>query len=317
MRAIYVAALLAGASLAVAASAQTGQPGPGMAQPYTPPKGPITAWAAKPAKVQPWKAPNRLIYRLADVLAAHKGKQNWEQTIHVDRDATVKWVMMGPGQKAKPMFYADDRVYWEVQSGQMRVSIEGQQPFIAGKHFLIQVPERLTYSMETVGDQPVLRFQVTPTNGSPEYPLGETPTPIKGIKYVQATYSGRGQYEGGNRPYIDFEKEIVQDGKKLGVWIRDDHTYVTILRSPKGTPAKPGDLGHFHENFPEFWLIIEGQQQFLVEGEKELTIGDGDVMQARIGDWHRALPAGEGPSTRLAFIPRPDNLHWMQPGGAD
>jgi len=27
------------------------------------------------------------------------------------------------------------------------------------------------------------------------------------------------------------------------------------------------------------------------------------------------MPFGDGPSTRLAYIPRPDNLHWMQPGG--
>jgi mannose-6-phosphate isomerase-like protein (cupin superfamily) len=276
---------------------------------------PVTAWAAKPAKLVAFKAPNKLIYRLADILAAHKGKQNWSQIVHVDRDCTAQWISMAPGEKTKTMFYADDRVYWEVQSGQMRVTIEGQEPFIAGKHFLVQVPERLQYSMETVGDQPVLRFQVTPTGGSPEYPLSETPTPIKGRKYVQATYSGRGKYDEVNKPYIDFEKQIVQGGDKTGVWIRDDHTYVTILRSPKGVPDPgPNSWGHFHENFPEFWLVIEGQQKMLVEGEKEFTIGDGDIMQAPIGSYHRALPAGDGPSTRLAFIPRPGNLHWMQPG---
>ena len=170
--------------------------------------------------------------------------------------------------------------------------------------------------METVGDEPVLRFQVTPTGGSPEYPLSETPTPIPGMKYVQATYTGRGKYDDVNRPYIDFDKEIVQGGKRIGVWVQDDHTYVTILRSQKGVTPKDTDLGHFHENFPEFLLIIEGQQSFKVEGEKEMTIGDGDVMQARIGDWHRAEPSGDGPSTRLAFIPRPGNLHWYQPGGS-
>ena len=329
MRSIKLTTLLAATSLAAIslfavsgagaqdAAAPAAAPAPGMAQPYTPPKGAITAWAAKPAKVLPWKAPNRLIYRLADILAAHKGKQDWEQTVHTDRDVTAKWISMAPGEKTKTLFYADDRVYWEVQSGQMRVTIEGQQPFIAGKHFLVQVPERLSYSMETVGAEPVLRFQVTPTNGSPGYPLSETPTPLPGMKYVQATYSGRGKYDGVNRPYIDFDKEIVQDGKKIGVWIQDDHSYTTILRSQKGVPDPgPTSLGHFHENFPEFWLIIEGTQSFLVEGEKELTIGDGDLMQARIGDWHRALPAGDGPSTRLAFIPRPGNLHWMQPGAA-
>ena len=74
-------------------------------------------------------------------------------------------------------------------------------------------------------------------------------------------------------PYIDFEKQIVQGGEKRGVWIRDDNTYVTILRSQKGVPTPPDNVwGHFHANFPEIWLIIEGTQQFLVEGEKLVTV---------------------------------------------
>jgi hypothetical protein len=28
------------------------------------------------------------------------------------------------------------------------------------------------------------------------------------------------------------------------------------------------------------------------------------------------MPYGDGPSTRLAYIPRPDNLHWFQPDQA-
>ena len=39
----------------------------------------ILAWAAKPAALMPYTPPNRLVYRLADILAAHKGKQSWAQ----------------------------------------------------------------------------------------------------------------------------------------------------------------------------------------------------------------------------------------------
>src|SRR5579872_5396990 len=199
----------------------------------------------------------------------------------------------------------------------MRVTIEGQDPFIAGKGFLVQVPERLQYSMETVGSEPALRFEVRPAGEPPQYPLSETPTPIPGVQYVQATYSGRGQYDKVNHPFIDFQKQIVEGGEKIGVWVRDDHTYVTILRSLNGVPTPPAtQWGHFHENFPEFWLVIEGTQQFLVEGEKLVTAQEGDLVATPIGRWHRALAYGDGPSTRLAFIPRAGNLHWMQPGGS-
>jgi mannose-6-phosphate isomerase-like protein (cupin superfamily) len=284
----------------------------------TKPAGQATvAWAAKPAKLPPYLAPNKLVYRLADVLAAHKGKPSWTQKVFYSRDFEGNWVQMAPGEKTKTQFYADDRVFWVVQSGQMKVSIEGQQPFVAGRHFLIQVPKRLQYSMETVGSEPVLFFRMTPAGETPDYPLSETPTPVKGVQYIQAAYSGHGDYDAVNKPYIDFEKQIVQGGEKIPVWIRDDHTFVTIIRSAKGVPTPSENVwGHFHANFPEIWFIPEGTQQFLVEGGKLITVHEGDLVNAPTGRWHRAMPYGDGPSTRLAYIPRPDNLHWYQPDQA-
>jgi mannose-6-phosphate isomerase-like protein (cupin superfamily) len=284
------------------------------AQATAPASKPTIAWAAKPAKLPPYTGVNRLVWRLADVLAAQKGKDSWSQEVFSSRDFVGEWISMAPGQKTQTQFYADDRVFWVVQSGQMKVSIEGQEPFLASKHFLVQVPKRLQYSIETVGTEPVLRFQMKPAGESPDYPLSETPTPVKGVQYIKAAYSGRGEYDKVNVPYIDFEKQIVQGGEKRGVWIRDDHTFVTILRSLTGVPTPPDNIwGHFHANFPEIWLIVEGTQQFLVEGEKLITVKDGDLVGAPTGRWHRAMPFGDGPSTRLAYIPRPDNLHWYQP----
>jgi len=179
-----------------------------------PPAKPITAWAAKSTKLEPYVAPNRLVYRLADVLAAHKGNASWKQAVFSSRDFIGEWISMAPGEKTKTQFYADDRVFWVVQSGQMKVTIEGQEPFIATKHFLVQVPKRLQYSMETVGEEPSLRFQMRPAGEAPDYPLSETPTPAKGITYVQATYTGHGDFDKINHPTIDFEKQIVQGGEK-------------------------------------------------------------------------------------------------------
>jgi mannose-6-phosphate isomerase-like protein (cupin superfamily) len=306
----FAAGILAAAALFAVqqAGAQT------QAQATKPASKATIAWAAKPSTLPPYTGPNRLVYRLADVLAAHKGKQSWHQQVFLSRDFDGEWISMAPGEKTKTQFYADDRVFWVVQSGQMKVSIEGQEPFVASKHFLIQVPKRLQYSMETVGSEPVLFFQMKPAGEAPDYPLTETPTPVKGVQYIQAAYSGHGDYDTTNVPAIDFEKQIVQGGEKRGVWIRDDHTFVTILRSQKGVPTPADNVwGHFHANFPEIWLIVEGTQQFLVEGEKLITVSDGDLVNAPTGRWHRAMPYGDGPSTRLAYIPRPDNLHWYQP----
>ena len=274
----------------------------------------VVAWASKPAKLPPYTGPNRLVYRLADVLKAHAGKASWTQTVFDSRDFTGEWISMAPGEKRPTQFYADDRVFWVVQSGQMKVTIEGQEPFVASRHFLVQVPKRLQYSIETVGSEPVLFFNMRPAGETPSYPLTETPPKVKGMQFIKAVYSGHGDYDKVNKPYIDFEKQIVPGGEKIPVWIRDDHTYVTIIRAAKGAPTPPDNVwGHFHANFPEIWFIPEGTQHFLVEGEKLTTVNEGDLVNAPTGRWHRGMPFGDGPSTRLAYIPRPDNLHWYQP----
>ena len=277
---------------------------------------PLTAWAPKPVKPAPYIAPNKPLKKFVDIMARHRGKADWSENEVLTRDFLGQYISMGPGEKTKTLFWADDRVYWFVVSGQMRVTIDGVEPFIASKGFLVQVPYRVPYSIETVGDEPSVRFQVSPSGETPSYPASETPEPTKGIKFIQAVYSGRGKYDDVNKPYVDFEKDIVAVNGKGGGVVKDDHTWANIIRT-KGVPTPaPTDFGHFHENFAEFWVVMEGQEQFLIEGEPLITADFGDIVFAPEERWHRALAYGDGYGTRLAITPRPPSLHYYQPDHA-
>jgi len=277
---------------------------------------PILAWAPKPATLAPFVAPNRPVWRLSDILAAHQGQKHWTQTVVGTRDFICQWISMAPGETTKTQFYADDRVFWVIESGQIRFSIQGQQPFIASKGFIVQVPFRTAYSMETMGSEPSLRFEVRPSGEAPIYPITETPMPLPGVQYVQATYTGQGHYDVVNQPYLDFWKDIVQNGGTVpGAFVvRDDHTALGIIRG-KAVPLPPdSNWGHFHENFDEFWFIEEGTQDFLIEGEPLIHASQGDIVFAPSGRWHRATAGGTGMSTRLPIFSRPGDLHFFQPG---
>lgn len=276
----------------------------------------LTAWAPKPVKLAPYVAPNQPLKKFADILARHRGKTDWRETEVLTRDFIGQYISLGAGKKTKTLFYADDRVYWVVMSGQMRVTIDGVEPFVASKGFLVQVPYRVPYSIETVGDEPSLRFEVSPAGETPSYPVSETPAPAKGIKFIQAVYSGRGKYDDTNKPYIDFEKDIVAVNGKGGGAVKDDHTWANIIRTQGVPTPPPTDFGHFHENFAEFWLVMEGQEQFLIEGEPLITADVGDIVFAPEERWHRALAFGPGYGTRLAITPRPPSLHYYQPDHA-
>ena len=273
---------------------------------------PLTAWAPQPVVPAPFVSPNKPLRKFVDILARHRGKSDWAETEVLTRDFIGQYISLGAGKKTKTLFYADDRVYWVVMSGQMRVTIDGVEPFIASKGFLVQVPYRVPYSMETVGDAPSLRFEVRPSGETPSYPVSETPEATPGIKFIQAVYSGRGKYDDLNKPYVDFEKDIVAAGGKGGGVVKDDHTWANIIRS-QGIPTPPdNDFGHFHENFAEFWVVMEGKEDFLIEGVPLITADVGDIVFAPEERWHRATAAGQGMGTRLAITPRPPSLHYYQ-----
>src|ERR1700722_8797089 len=117
---------------------------------------PREVWAAQPVVETPYKAPNRLIWRIADILASHKGAQSWTQAVVRTRDFAGDYVSMAPGEKTKSSFYSDDRVFWWVQGGQMLVHIEGQPDLNATKGFLVDVAPRLAFSIENNGATPVV-----------------------------------------------------------------------------------------------------------------------------------------------------------------
>lgn len=284
----------------------------------------LTAWAPKPAAPAPYIAPNRPIWRLSDLLAKHSGQEDWTETLVNTPNFIGQYISMRPGVKTKTVFYADDRVFWVIESGAIRFTIEGQPPFVASKGFLVQVPFRTPYSLETIGDRPSLRFEIRPSGQAPIYPASEAPTPIAGVTYVKATYTGKGSYDAVNRPYLNFYKDVVPYGKTTRRFVEDDHTGFGIIRGP-AVPTPPStDFGHFHESFDEFWFVLEGTLDILIEGEPLIHAHEGDVAMAPIGRWHRLTNGGTGMSTRLPVIARvgaaepvnQGNLHFFQPDAA-
>jgi len=255
---------------------------------------PILAWAPKPARLTPYAAPNKPHWKLADILRKHAGRQDWTETVVDTPDFTGAYISMAPGKKTKTIFYADDRVFWVVEAGQIRFTIEGQEPFVASKGFLVQAPYRVPFSLETVGDAPSLRFEIRPAE-APIYPTAETPDPAPGVQYIHATFNGHGAYDAVNKPALDFNKDVVQGGgPPPRAFVKDDRFTVEIFRGPPVPTPPSTSVGHFRANYPGFWFVLEGKEEFLIEGEPLITAEQGDVVFSPVGRWHRVTAAGAG-----------------------
>jgi mannose-6-phosphate isomerase-like protein (cupin superfamily) len=272
-------------------------------------------WSPKPTKLPTYVAPNKPIWRLAEILAAHKGKAEWVQPIVRNADQEADYIAMAPGKATKPHFYADDRIVWVVQDGSMKVTIDGYPPFVATKGFMVNVPFRHVYTIETLGDKPSLRFEVRQAGAVPLYLASETPDPVPGLTYQKVSGSPGPNRETDSNPiYVDFWKQVVQAGATPSKFVWDDHFTANILRG-KGAPVPPdSNFGHFHIRMTEFWFIMEGRIGYKIEGMPYFVADQGDIVTAVAGRWHRAGNDPSAPmSTRIPFNPRPPILHNFQP----
>jgi mannose-6-phosphate isomerase-like protein (cupin superfamily) len=283
-------------------------------------------YVAKPVEPMPYEAPMKPLVRLADLKAKHKGQANWTELVVYDKNNRAEVISAVPGSRIPRHLHSDAPEYWMVQEGRIRFEIEdppGQfKTFEAAKGDLVLAPERRLHSLEVIGTEPAIRFQVTLPDTSTVYEV-KPEQPEKGMVYTPVTLST------GNNP-----DEVPSDGKPDRLFfkidelqkehpdrrswsdlaVRKNRAHANIICG-YGVDVKPtpGNLGHYHTDFAEIWVIMRGQQSFAIEGLAPFVAGEGDVVYAPAKRWHLPEASGEGMSCRLAMTPYPAGNHLYQP----
>jgi mannose-6-phosphate isomerase-like protein (cupin superfamily) len=282
----------------------------------------LYVWAPKPKALPGYVPPERPLTKLADVLAAHKGMADWREVVVDDDHLNGVYISMPPGQKTQRRFHPDTREWWVVLDGQIRFSIEGQESFVASKGWLVQVPYRTVYTMETVGDKPSLRFEVNIAHAKTLYPRDEKPPQLPGYEWLLVKLGQpQGVYDRGNKPYLIYDEiaaQLEKQPKKSGGprFINDDRAVSNVIYgyAKDLPPLDPADKGHYHAECGEFWVILAGQIQYKIEGQPEFIANAGDVVYAPKMTFHRPRFYGSGPACRLAMNGYPEIAHLFDAG---
>ena len=270
-----------------------------------------SGWAPKPVAA-PFVAPNRAIWRLADVLKTHRGQKSWSQTMARDaKGLTATYIQSAPGEVSRRVMYSDTTMFFLVQSGTLRVTIDGIEPFTATQGGLVQVPSLRFFQVETVGAAPALRFEVTQTLAPPIYAEGQTPQPLPGRKFVRVGYySPAGSYN-GKQPLIDYQD--IAAGKVPGAGVvQDDFISANIQRSMPGGPAPASNKRHFHLS-SAIAMILEGEMNYQIEGVRDFTARAGDMVYVPQGRWHRAAPGGNTMAAQISISPVASAISLLDP----
>lgn len=271
----------------------------------------IIAWAPKATKPTAWTGPHKPRHIYAEMVARHKGQAAWSEVVVDDEHLRSEFIGSAPGTKTPRRVHPDTREWWVVTDGQIRFSIDGREPFVAKKGDLVQVPYRTIYSMETVGDQPSVRFETNIANAVTMYPREGTdkPSAVAGFDMVPVRITGPviADYP-TNRLHATYD-ELAGEAEKTPRhqatlrFAHDDRGTVNFIYgyAKDLPPVTDADLGHYHPQGAEYWIVLGGHIQYKIEGIETFVAEPYDVVYVPKSKWHRARWFGDGPSTRLAM----------------
>ena len=259
---------------------------------------PTAVWAAKPAKTPPYKTGLRPWVKLADLKAAHKGQTSWHEVIVDDGRLTGEYFADPPGSKLARRFHPDTREWFAVVEGEVRVEIEGQEPFTATRGSLVNIPRQTIYSLETIGTGPSLRFTLNVSGAKTVYPRDvEPPTPPPGTTWIASRINRTpARYDEFNQPHLNIHVTAAKDEKYSGGrFVRDDKSEMLVIYGHEKNmpPLDPADKGHFHAESAEMWLVFSGKIRYSFEGQQPFIASEGDVVYVPSNTWHATRFIGD------------------------
>lgn len=269
------------------------------------------SWAPKPVEVPKYVPPHKPVTRLADLKKQHAGEANWRQVIVDDDTLHGEYIQSAPGTKISRRFHPDTREFWAVVEGKVKFEIEGQQPVIATRGSLVQVPMQTMYSIETLGDTPALRYEVNVPHVKTFYPMDVKPPEMPGFKWIEAKLNREpGAYDHGNVPHVNLF-ELAKNPKFRGqAFVTDARLFANIIYGYERElpPLDTKNPGHYHPESSESWLIMLGKISYPIEGQGVIIADEGDIVYVPQFTFHAPRYHGN-PSCRLAMNGYPNIAH--------
>ena len=235
-----------------------------------------------------------------------------------DGRLTGEYVSAAPGTIVGRRLHPDTREWFAVVEGDVKVTIEGQEPFTATRGSLVNIPRQTIYSLETTGTMPSLRWVVNVAKAKTLYPSdAQPPSAAAGTRWLPVTINRRpAEYDQFNQPHVNIHEAAAKNPKYTGGrFVRDDKSEMLVIYGYEKNlpPLDPADKGHFHAESAEMWLVFAGQIRYAFEGQPPFVASEGDIVYVPANTWHATRFIGEGPACRLSITEYVNNALLLEP----
>ena len=283
----------------------------------------------KPVAHTPYVAPMKPITHLDDLKAKYAGRTNWREKIIDDGNSLAYMIQEASGSKYARRMFADSPAWWVVVEGRVRFEIEQPdgdfETVEATKGSYVFVPERMVHSLEVIGDQPAIRLEVTLYAATPVFEEKPDVPPGAAVEYIPVRLStGPNPLdvpdpEGEPWPSHVNVYELAKQNEARPNWsrpaMRKNRARGNFICGQAvagdGTPA-PGERGHLHSDFAEFWIVMLGELRWIFDGDVAAAVygKPGDIVYAPPKTFHMPQFWGkEGLNCRLTSSTFPSANH--------
>jgi mannose-6-phosphate isomerase-like protein (cupin superfamily) len=315
MTKVTAAAIAFGALVAVSAlstvAAQNGGSAPEM-------------WWVNKTKGGVYNPPMRPLWKLSDLKRMHAGQNNWQEQIIKDPEQDATYNSAAPGTSFGLRLHPDTPTVFVVVAGEVRFSVEGQQPVTATRGSIVNIMKTTLFSYEAAGTQNALWVEVNPANYRTVFPAsGPQPPRASSGQIVKVSFNHTpGAYSPPNQLHWNLFDDGIGKCAPAGAKVMDDHIFASPLigyvnpadnKCPGGRGNVGGGptqgafnpnstFGHMHAGPAEWWIVQVGAISGKFEGVGEYHATEGDVLYAAPMTWHQmGAEASSGPSVRLAM----------------
>jgi mannose-6-phosphate isomerase-like protein (cupin superfamily) len=278
---------------------------------------PTTLWAPKPAKTAAYGKGLKPWVKLDDLKAKYKGRADWQEVVVDDGRLAAQYISTPPKTGLTRRLHPDTREWFAVVEGELRVEIEGQEPFTATRGSLVNIPRQTFYSVQNTGAAPALWFTLNVSGAKTLFPQeAAPPAPSPGHPLAEVRLNRTpGRYDEFNQPHLNIHEAAAKNEKYAGGrFVRDDKSEMLVLYGHEKNlpPLDPSDKGHFHAESAEMWLVFSGRIRYSFEGQKPFIASEGDVVYVPSNTWHATRYIGDN-SCRLSITEYVGNALLLPP----
>ena len=281
-------------------------------------------WWVNKTKGGVYNAPMRPLWRLSDLKRTHAGQNNWQEQIIKDPEQDATYNSAAPGTRFGLRLHPDTPTVFVVIAGEVRFSVEGQQPVTATRGSIVNIMKTTLFSYEAAGTQNALWIEVNPANYKTVYPASGPQPPRAGSgEIVKVSFNhAPAAYSPPNQLHWNLFDDGIAKCAPAGARVLDDHIFASpligyVTAADNKCPGGRGNVGggptqgafnpnstfgHMHAGPAEWWIVQVGAISGKFEGVGEYHATEGDVLYAAPMTWHQmGAEAPSGPSVRLAM----------------